>query len=317
MRRRWWRRLVKVMAWAMALIVLMGAGLAWFAYTLVTDGDTAARLIKGQAARLLPSSIVEMGKVTVGIFRGGQVELKNIHLRQRINGQLFETASIPWLSVRIDPRQLVHGRFEPRDVIISQPTLRLCRRRDGTWNLQGLLASPWPAPAIKNPPPIVIRNGTVELLGGEEPKAQAANPIALRTGLQAVEMPARDVRVVRTGADGAGGGSRADEAMAITSATRKTPSELKAAQEPPSLRGPDSAAGAEDRGVAILRDVWLRIEPAANGQLHFEGSARGDLFERLNLEGQIDPATGILVLGGELAGLTLSENFRRPAPECR
>ena len=29
---------------------------------------------------------------------------------------------------------------------MSQPTLRLQQRRDGTWNLQGLLADPWPVP---------------------------------------------------------------------------------------------------------------------------------------------------------------------------
>ena len=77
--------------------------------------------------------------------------MSKIHLRQRIEGQLFETAWIPWLSVRLDPRQVFHGKLEPREVIVSQPTLRLCRRRDGTWNLQGLVADPWPGPVIQEP----------------------------------------------------------------------------------------------------------------------------------------------------------------------
>ena len=149
---------------------MISAGLTWFAYTLVTDSDMAARLIKAQAALFLPRSIVEMGRVSVGIVRGGQVEVRQDSSRQRIDGQLFETASIAWLSVRLDSRQLFHGQFEPREVIVSQPTLRLCRGRDGTWNLQGLIAEPWPGPVIKNPPPIVIRNGTVELIGIDEPR---------------------------------------------------------------------------------------------------------------------------------------------------
>ena len=59
----------------------------------------------------------------------------------------------------------------PRDDV-SHPTLRLCRRKDGTWNLQGLLAEPIAGrSSIQDPPPIVIRNGTVELCSGEEPGA--------------------------------------------------------------------------------------------------------------------------------------------------
>ena len=60
-------------------------------------------------------------------------------------------------------------------MVISQPTLRLCQRADGTWNLQGLIADPWPATAIKNPPPIVVRNGTVELIGVEEAEAGSSS----------------------------------------------------------------------------------------------------------------------------------------------
>ena len=66
--------------------------------------------------------------------------------------------------------------------------------------------------------------------------------------------------------------------------------------------------------MAIFRDVWLRIEPGEPGRLRFEGTAHGDLFEKLALEGSIDPDTGNTVLRGELTGLTLSENLRRRLP---
>ncbi len=54
--------MAKVFLWGLVLIVLITAGAAWFAYALVTDSEAAARMIKGQAARYLPRSIVEMGR---------------------------------------------------------------------------------------------------------------------------------------------------------------------------------------------------------------------------------------------------------------
>ena len=158
------RRLAKVLLWSLVLIAMITAGAAWFVYALVTDSEAAARLIKSQATRFLPRSIVEMGRVNIDILKG-EVKVSHLHVRQRIDGASFLTASVPWLSVKLDPRQVLHGRFAPREIAVSQPTLRLCRRRNGTWNLQGLLADPWPGPTIKNPPPIVIRNGTIELVG--------------------------------------------------------------------------------------------------------------------------------------------------------
>ena len=198
-RRRFWRRLAKLIAWGLVLILLIAAGVTWFAYTVVTDSDTAARLIKGQAARFFPRSLIEMGNVSVNILRGGAVEVRKVHLRQRIDGQLFETAWIPWLSVRLDARQVLHGKFEPREVIVSQPTLRLCRRQDGTWNLQGLLADPWPGPVLKNPPPIIIRNGTVELFGVDDPDADPTTPASSGARTASAGRPKRDGRVVRSG----------------------------------------------------------------------------------------------------------------------
>ena len=164
------RRVAKIMAWGLVLIAILIAGAGYFAYALVTDSDTAARLIKAQVARFLPRSIIDMGRVNIRLL-AGEVTVSHIQVRQRIDGQPFVTARIPWLSVRIDARQMIHGKFEAREVTVSQPTLRLCQRKDGTWNLQGLLADPLPAVAIKNPPPIVIRNGTVELCSGGEPAA--------------------------------------------------------------------------------------------------------------------------------------------------
>jgi hypothetical protein len=260
---RLWRRVVKVVLWAIFLVVLLTAGAVWFAYAVVTDGETAARLIRAQAARFLPRSVVELGRVNISLIRG-EVTINHVFIKQKIDGQPFLAARIPWLSVRMDARELLSGRFDPREVVVSHPTLRLCRRRSGAWSLEGLVATSWPAGVIAQAPPIVINNGTVELLPWDENgTGGAATPKA---------------------------GARAPEAAA-----------------PPAM-------GAADGGIAILRDVSLRIEPVRDGRFRFEGTARGDLFEKLRLHGFIDPATGDATLEGELAGLTLSENLQRRIP---
>ena len=63
--------------------------------------------------------------------------------------------------------KLAKGQLEASEIDVSYPTLRLRRRHDGTWNLQGLLADPWPGPWIETPP-ILIRNATLELIPDEE-----------------------------------------------------------------------------------------------------------------------------------------------------
>ena len=85
------RRLAKVLLWGLVLVALITAGAAWFAYALVTDSEMAARLIKAQAARYLPRSIVEMGRVDIGILKG-EVTVSHFQVLQRIDGQSFLAA---------------------------------------------------------------------------------------------------------------------------------------------------------------------------------------------------------------------------------
>ena len=158
-------------------------------------------------------------------------------VRQTLDGVPFQAVRIPWLNVRHNARAMLEGQFEPSEVVVAQPTLRLRRRKDGTWNLQGLLADPWPGPVMKTPP-VQIQNGTVEL------------------------------------SDGA----------------------------------PDAPA------VAILRDVAVRVESAGKGRLAFEGTAKGDTFDRLSVKGTIDLATGRVELQGDLARLAISETLRGRLP---
>jgi hypothetical protein len=66
--------------------------------------------------------------------------------------------------------------------------------------------------------------------------------------------------------------------------------------------------------VAILRDVSLKLVPAGSGSLKFEGTAKGDAFDRLSLQGTFDPASGRVELGGDLARLEISKSLRARLP---
>ena len=139
---------------------------------------------------------------------------RQVLLRQPIDGAMVPTLRIPWLNIRINTRKLAEGELEVREVKVSQPTLRLQQRRDGTWNLQGLLADPWPVPLVENPPPITIKNGTLELIADEEPsattRAKSPESPAAELPVSAARGPAI-LRDVSLKIEGAGGGPRAPQ----------------------------------------------------------------------------------------------------------
>ena len=208
-------------------------------------------------------------------------------------GTIFETLRIAFLQIKVNPRKLVEGEFEPRSIVVGQPTLRLCCRKDGTWNLQGLVADPWPGPWIETPP-IVIRNGTLELYPCEQlgPAADSERAPSQPEG---------------TLTKAAATGQSADRAIAVIPASSASPAAISSAR---------GGRGGVDRSPAILRDVTLQIDPVGEreGVLKFDGSARGDGFEQLKLTGTIDLKSGRIEFGGGLSGLLLSENLRRKVP---
>jgi hypothetical protein len=252
MRVRRRHRLRRIVAWSAVVLLASLAGGLCFAWVYATDSDTLVRLIRAGAPRYLPGAHVYVSKARVRPF-AGEVHLNHLSVRQMIDGAEFETVKIPWLSLRHNTRAALEGRFEPTEMHVAQPTLRLCHRKDGSWNLQGLLADPWPGPPMKTPP-IQISNGTVELVLS----------------------------------DGAGAGN---------------------------VAGPgNGAGGGRAPASAILRDVNVRLEPAGPGKLTFDGTAKGDTFDRLALQGIVEIATGRVDLRGDVARLAVSEPLRGRLP---
>lgn len=164
------RRLRKVLLWGFLFVASVVAGAIAFAYTYITDSDTLAQIIREAAPKYLPRAEVRVDRVQLKPLMG-DVELKQTSVWQRIDGKSFEAVKIPWLQVRSDFRSLLWGKLATREVVVAQPRLRLKRRKDGSWNLQGLLADPWPQTALPRPV-VTISKGTVELDDGP-----AAGPI--------------------------------------------------------------------------------------------------------------------------------------------
>lgn len=74
--------------------------------------------------------------------------------------------------------------------------------------------------------------------------------------------------------------------------------------------GPD-----ESPGTAVLRDASIRLPAGTGGPIAFEMTARGDLLDRVVVEGTFDPSTGRLALTrGDLTRLSLGEVMRERLP---
>ena len=129
----------------------------------------------------------------------GELTLHDTRINQQIDGVMFQTLRIPYLKVLVNTRKLLRGELDVREVDVVQPSLRLCQRRDGTWNLQGLLASPWPGPWLDKTPPILIEKGTIELVcsddGPTDPGQAAAAPRTPGRGAGRIATILRDVSV--------------------------------------------------------------------------------------------------------------------------
>jgi hypothetical protein len=276
------RRLLKLFFWALVLCTAIPAGGLWYMYYYMTESTTVARMIREYAVKYLRDSELMPGHVKLRPL-AGELVLREIFLHQKIDGLPFTALRIPYFQMQFNPKKMAQGEIELGEIHISHPTLRLKRRRDGTWNLQRLLVSPWPGPWLEHSPPIVIQNGRVELAGDDE----AASDTEAANGRSAASLTERSSSAAESGASR----SAFSQALVPTDSS-------------PQVRafGP------------ILHDLSLSIEPAGKFLYKFEGTARSDNFDRIVIKGAIDLNTGVLELKGELIGLTLSPELCRRVP---
>lgn len=156
----------RAITWALLMPLAVIAGGGWYAINYATDSNTLTELVREQSRRFLPDSIVLVRR---GSLRPmvGELTLAQVRVDQGLPTLPHPTLEIGWLQVRCDLWAMLRGERRVRQVIVAQPTLRLARREDGRWNLEGLLADPWPAPPLHSLPKVRIEKGTVYLSTAE------------------------------------------------------------------------------------------------------------------------------------------------------
>jgi hypothetical protein len=159
---RFGRDTKKMVAWAVVLPVSVLVGGGWYAVGHATDGSELARLIERESIRLLPGSVVQVGRVKLRPI-AGSATLEQVRVHQGIDSVPGPTVEVGYLRLQFDVASLLKKEIRPVEVIVAQPTLRLGKRPDGSWNLDGLLADPWPLPPPEQLPRVLVRNGTVLL----------------------------------------------------------------------------------------------------------------------------------------------------------
>ncbi|GIW86016.1 MAG: hypothetical protein KatS3mg108_0340 [Isosphaeraceae bacterium] len=155
-------RLTRALIWSLLFLIATLAGAITFAYTYITDSDTLVALINVHLPRYLPGCQLRVDRAQLRPWIG-QFDVTQATLFQPIDGRRFPTARLPWIQVKCDLQRLWKGVLEPREITVAQPSLRLVRRADGSWNVQGLLADPWPETAHVRPVVRVTR-GLVEIV---------------------------------------------------------------------------------------------------------------------------------------------------------
>jgi hypothetical protein len=274
MRRR--LRARKVIAWGLVLLLAAVAGAMGFAYSYVTDGGRFAALVRREAPRYLPGSLLNVPRVWVRPFLG-RLTVAQVDLWQRIGGKPFHAGQIGWMNVECNLRALAEGRFQPTEILVSQPVLRLKRRPDGTWNLQGLLAHPWPAPPLEVLPVVKVRGGRLELIDGE-----LDNPAVVLTDVEFQTAPQADGSVKFEGIARGGPFDRArfegsvDHRTGRVEFTRTDITRLQLSDSLRRLLAPAERLAAQFDGLGLRGgevDLALRrvvLDPRATPSLRYE-----------------------------------------------
>ena len=142
------------------MLTLVGGG--WGLIRNLLDDQRLAQLVVAHATKYLPTSELKVERVDFEPL-SDKIRLNRIEINQEAQRGRVETLRFPWIEVLHNPKALLEGHFQPIKVSLAQPRLRLARQQDGRWNVQTLLADPWPGMPMKVWPEIEIQGGVVEL----------------------------------------------------------------------------------------------------------------------------------------------------------
>jgi hypothetical protein len=130
-----WRKwLVRLLVFS----VLGGCACAVLLYQRWTDPSAVREQVVEGLRRLFPGATVSLDGARLNLFGG--IVLSELRLSRRDDPDDPEFLHVPKVVVYHDKEHLLGGKLAFRKVELHRPRLRLQRRRDGSWNLAGLLS---------------------------------------------------------------------------------------------------------------------------------------------------------------------------------
>lgn len=175
--RRTWRRQL-----SMGILLALFVGIIW-GYWTITDSDRVKAMAETELSKMVGGR-VRVGAASLSIFDGLRLNDVEVHVdeRWREDSKIFTAES---LLVRVNLQALLHGKFEPRQIMAVRPQVFLCENLDvggdQRWNFRRLTPAkgdPATRPTTERPvprilPEFLLRAGRVEytrIVGGRPQK---------------------------------------------------------------------------------------------------------------------------------------------------
>jgi hypothetical protein len=136
--------------------ILAGVGGAVWLYERWTNPAAVRQQVIDKLRRLFPGANVTLDSARLRLLGG--ISLSELRLTS--NGDADEVLHVPSAVLYHDKEQLLDGVLTFRKVELHRPRLRLVRRSDGKWNIDGLAAPSGPQELL---PTIVVHQGTLIL----------------------------------------------------------------------------------------------------------------------------------------------------------
>jgi hypothetical protein len=146
-----WRKwLVRGVVFSVSAVLAV----AGFCYQRWTNPEAVRQQVIDKLGIHFVGAVVSVESAQMRLLGG--ISVTDLRLTRRDDSTHAELAYIPSAVFYHDKEQLLDGKLVIRQIELNQPRLRVRRRKDGSWNLVGILGIPHPDEPI---PTIVVHQG--------------------------------------------------------------------------------------------------------------------------------------------------------------
>ncbi len=332
--RRW-----LVRATVAAVLITMAA----YIYITQRIHEEVRLAVEQHLAEKFPHLVVRVHRAR--ITEGEGIRVTGVTLRlPDVAGSAGEVAYIDEMNVACDVswQQLLSGKPDMQGFIMYRPRLRLVRLRDGTWNIDRLLANPTNEPIehfvdgrwenatieimdmVKSPPSLyTVRDLNLTVRRAPLPAetypiqspSETAPPPATMAVATASDIPQASLASATSPAS-AGTAHLAARPPTFSTQPQDGAAQLASSSPPHAVPPPGNVPA----GTSAPRPSRHRADGAGgeNGPLiiEFYGHSLGDHLRRADLRGAIDLRHGRWSLTANVAGLDISPELHAALPAC-